>query len=112
MRHVYTSRITRFRKRSYFFDAATSYSSTGAQGKGVACVVDWWPHQELNATWTFRGPDDREVVIANHNIPTNSDVSWEVLHAQDQVPGRWICEVTVEGKPPIVTRFELRAPDA
>jgi hypothetical protein len=110
VRHVYTSRLKRFRRKPYFLQAGATYAYADDPGEAVACVVDWWPHSDLDATWTFRGPGGRKVVFENHRVPKNSNLSWEVLKASEQVPGHWTCEVTAPGKPSIVTRFELKAP--
>lgn len=110
VRHLYSSEFIRFRGRPYFVSSTLEYDGDRlrSEGRAIACVADWWKHGGVTATWTFRGPEGQEVVIADHRIPKSSNVSWELLEPKDQAKGRWTCEVSWDDGQRVEMSFVIR----
>lgn len=102
--HIYTARLKRFRRATYFHDSELKYEGGIAP---ISCVAEWRNNPQMVGTWTFYGPNGEEVVIPNHDLPPKTDMSWEFLEVDQQTPGAWRCEVTVPGQPMMVTHFEI-----
>jgi hypothetical protein len=87
------------------------FHSTGDTFEGgvdrLACVVEWWKHDDFVAKWRFVGPEGERHEYNNHKIPKGSNMSWEYLQPNQQTPGRWRCEVEAPGEPLMVREFTI-----
>ncbi len=101
--HVHMSRYDRLRSQHFFHSAATRFEV----GDRLACVAEWFEHDEVTATWTLYGPNDKVVTFKPHKVDKNSTISWEFLEPKDQVAGQWRCEIKYLDKPTIVLPFTL-----
>ena len=106
IRYAYMSKHTQIRGRHVFYDSEASYPV----GDRLTCVVVWYnDHEKATGKWTIYGPDDTKIEFANHDVPSDSTISWEYLNAKDQKPGKWRCEIEFPNKKreKIVIPFEL-----
>ncbi len=106
VRQMYVTRIKRYRKSVYTYDALREFKSGIDK---IACVTEWAAHPDVSGDWKFYGPNGKVVSFPPHPIPSNSNMSWENLEVKDQVPGKWRCEVSgVAGEPPLSLEFVLK----
>ena len=104
-KHIYMSHYQRLNNRHLFYDAQTRFP-VGAEG--LACVVEWWDeHDPIRPQWIFTGPDGRRHEVDVHPVPTASNISWDFLPVEEQVPGPWTCEVKLAGETTLKVAFEL-----
>lgn len=102
-RHIYLAKEAR-PGQVYFHSSWDSYKA--GEGK-IACVVEWWKHSTFIAKWRFLGPNGELYEFNNHEIPKDSNLSWEYLLPDQQVPGKWTCEVEAPNNPLLTLDFEI-----
>lgn len=105
-RHAYLARAARVNGHTYFFDSGRRYE---AGEERIACVAEWWKHNDdFAAAWRFFGPDGELISsFPRHDVPEGSTQSWEFLEIDQQRPGRYRCEIDAPGEPLIVREFVL-----
>lgn len=106
IRYAYMSQHTKIRGRHVFYNSEASYPV----GDRLTCVVVWYnDHKKANGKWTIYGPDDTKIEFADHEVPSDSTISWEYLNVKDQKPGKWRCEIEFPGQKieTITIPFEL-----
>ena len=105
-RHIYMGEHKRINRDHYFYDARTSFP-IGMDN--LVCVMDWFDEKpEIKPQWIFTGPNGAKHEVPVHPVPVGSNLSWDFLPVEKQVPGKWTCEVKLEGETPLITEFELR----
>jgi len=102
-RHIYMAKESR-PGQVYFHSSWDRYKA--GEGK-IACVVEWWKHSTFVAKWRFLGPNGELHEFNNHEIPKDSNLSWEYLEPDQQVPGKWTCEVEAPNNPTLTLDFEV-----
>ena len=88
----------------YFHTSRDQYE---AGEERIACVVEWWSHATFVAKWRFIGPNGELHEFNHHEIPKDSNLSWEYLLPEQQTPGPWICEVEAPNNPLLTVEFEI-----
>ena len=102
--HIYIAQRHKVRNRTYFNNSRLEYKSGEQQ---LVCVVEWWKHKGVRPKWTLRGPDGNEIKFKVHPVPEGSNMSWENFPPEKQVPGEWVCEITLKGKVILEHKFTL-----
>lgn len=102
-RHFYVARQAPVRG-NYFHTSVDTYEGGTER---IACVVEWWKHEDFVAKWRFIGPNGERHEFNNHKIPEGSNMSWEYLQPDQQTPGEWRCEVDAPDEPLMVRKFTI-----
>lgn len=102
-RHIYIARQAPV-KGNYFHDSRYTYK---VGEERIACVVEWWKHKGFVGKWRITGPNGELHEWNNHDIPENSNLSWEYLRPEQQSVGKWKCEVDAPNNPTLVVEFEF-----
>ena len=104
-RHMYMAKHKKIAGNHYFWDSDRTFE----QGtKGLACTIEWFDdHEAIKPQWFFYGPDGVTHEVAEHPVPSNSNLSWDFLPKDKQVVGPWRCVVKLEGETPLVYEFEI-----
>ncbi len=102
-RHIYMAQQANV-SGVYFHTSRRQYK---AGEQRLACVTEWWDHATFIAKWRLIGPDGEIHEFNNHEIPKDSNLSWEYLLPHQQTPGIWACEVDAPANPTLRIEFEL-----
>jgi hypothetical protein len=102
-RHIYIARQAPVSGNRFHTSRATYEGGVDR----LACVVEWWKHDDFVAKWRFLGPNGEKYEFNNHKIPKGSNMSWEYLQPDQQTPGTWRCEVEAPGEPLMVREFTI-----
>ena len=102
-RHIYMAKQAPV-SGVYFHSSWRTYK---AGEERIACVVEWWKHAKFVAKWRLKGPNGELYEFNNHEIPADSNLSWEYLLPRQQTPGTWVCEVEAPNNPLLTVEFTI-----
>jgi hypothetical protein len=104
--HIY---MAEWAKRGHYF--RNSRRRYAIPTENLACIAEWWRHNDLTTRWIFRGPGGAEHVVKEHPVPSGTTLSWDFIKPEWQTPGMWTCDVEVNGRVDLSLPFELVADD-